>query len=72
MNPSLLRNRRLDQFHGVVAIPFGGTGHVGDLAALGVDQYRGRHAEREPDALEVLEHLGLGVAEVAELGQVGA
>ena len=59
LKPRLCRlHRGLDQLDGVVAGPFGGTGKVGDLAALAVDQHRGRHAQRLAYALKILKNLG--------------
>ena len=64
-------HRRLDQLDGVVAGPFRGAGDGGDLAALAVDQHRGRHAQRPAYAFKILKNLGFLVAEIAEPGQIG-
>jgi len=61
----------LDQLDGVVAVPFSGTGDVAKLAAVAVDQHRCRHAEREPDAFQILKHPGLCRPEIAPPGQGG-
>ena len=68
---TLISRRRLDQLDRVVAGPFGGAGDGGDLAALAVDQHRGRHAQGPADALKILKNLGFLVGEIAEPGQIG-
>src|ERR1700737_1205490 len=65
------RHRRLDQLERVVAGPFRGSGDIGDLAALAVDEYRGRHAQRFAYGFKILKNLGFLVAEIAEPGQIG-
>src|ERR1700719_2999086 len=59
------------QLDSVLARPFGGAGKRSDLAAIGIDQERGRHADRPADRLQVLEHLGLGVGVVGEVADAG-
>ena len=49
---SALSQRRLDQLDRIVARPIGGAGDGADLAALGIEQQRGRHAEGAADFLE--------------------
>src|SRR5262249_55230005 len=67
----LLLQRRLHQLERIVARPFGRAGQVGDLAAVGVDQQRRRHADRLADALELLKHPRAGIGVVGEPGHAG-
>src|ERR1700749_3423388 len=62
---------RRDQLERVFAVPFGRAGYGGDLAALAVDQYRGRHAQRPAYAFKVLKNLVFCIAKIAEPGQLG-
>src|SRR5579864_6490211 len=59
-------NRRAHQFHAVVARPFGGAGHVADLAAGAVDQQRRRHAEGLAGGFQVLEYARARVGIIGE------
>src|SRR5581483_8406923 len=63
--------RSLDQLDRVVAVPFGGACDGRDLAALCVDQNRGRHAECPAYRFKILKNLSFFVAEIAEIGQLG-
>ena len=64
-------HRRRDQLDGVVAVPFRRPGNGGDLAALAVDQHRGRHPQRPAYGLKILKNLGFLIAEITEPGQIG-
>src|ERR1700720_2943493 len=62
-------HRGCNQLDGVVAVPFRWSGNGGDLAALAVDQHRGRHPQRSSYRFKVLKNLGFLVAKIAEPGQ---
>src|SRR3984957_16063007 len=62
---------RCDQLDGIVAAPFRRSGNGGDLAALAIDQYRGRHPQRPAHGFKLLKNLGFWVAEKVEPGQMG-
>src|SRR5215470_18464403 len=57
---------RPHQLKRIFARPFGWASDGADLAALRIDQKRGRHADGAADELEVLEHLGAGVGVIAK------
>src|SRR5258708_8391593 len=62
---------RGDQLDGVVAVPLRRPGNGGDLAALGIDQHRGRHSQRSAYGFKILKNLGFLVAKIIEPGQIG-
>src|SRR5271154_5342044 len=67
---TLLRSatdRGAHQLHAIGARPIGGACHVADLAAGGIDDQRGRHAERSSGDFQLLEHLGAVVGKIGEV-----
>src|SRR5580704_17849708 len=70
VGPSLARRRRRrdDQLDRVVRVPLGRASNGRDLAALAVDEHRGRHPQRAAYALKILKYLGFFVVEKAESG----
>src|SRR5262245_46848266 len=54
----LLHERRAHELDRVLARPFGRARDGADLAALRIEEDRGRHTNGAADELEVLKHLG--------------
>src|SRR3954469_4895460 len=69
-HPTRLRTlpqRRLDELHRILARPVGGAGDGTDLAAVRIDQQRGRHAEGAADTFQILEALRARVGVIRKM-----